>query len=84
MAIDPLILEAQEALDDLMQENRLPFTMKVGMVVGVGPSQYSVRFFDSRLHSVTVTWETGQSFKDLVRSAVLEEVRKMPGHSRYQ
>lgn len=79
MTPDALKLEAQTALDELMQEHQLPFKLEAGEVVAKETGQYTIRFFDSRLHSITVAWEEGQSFKEVVRAAVLKQVAKLSG-----
>ena len=40
---------------------------------------YTLHFFDSRLRSVSVPWDAGQSFKDQVRAAVKERVARLSG-----
>lgn len=79
MTTDPLIVEAQAALDELMRENQLPFKLEARNLVSEGSSQYTIRFHDSRLHSITVTWEAGQSFKEKVRAEILDRVSRMSG-----
>ncbi len=79
MTTDTLKLEAQSALDELMREHRLPFKLTAQELVSKGSSQYTLRFFDSRLHSITVTWETGLSFKEVVRAAVLDRISRLSG-----
>ena len=77
MDFDSLNLAAQEAVDELMNEHLLPFKLNVGKLTAEGASQYTVHFYDSRLYAVTVTWNEGQSFKDLVRAAVLDRASRM-------
>ncbi len=79
MTTDQLNLEAQATLDELMQEHELPFKLEARDLVSEGSSQYTIRFFDSRLHSITVIWEEGQSFKEIVRVAVLDRVSRLSG-----
>lgn len=79
MALDPLKLEAQHALDEMWKEKLVPFMLTVGKIVAEDPSQYTIHFFDSRLRSVSVPWQAGQSFKDQVRTAVKERVAKLSG-----
>ena len=78
MTIESLKLEAQAALEALMQEGQLPFKLRAWEVVSHEPSQYTIRFYDGRLYSVTVHWTAGQSFKEIVRAAVLHQVSIMP------
>jgi hypothetical protein len=78
MTTDPLKLEAQAALDELRQEGQLPFELEARTLVSEG-SQYTIHFHDSRLRSITVTWEAGQSFKEIFRAAVLDRVSRLSG-----
>ena len=68
--------EAQEAIDELLSEHLLPFKLKASKVACEDPAGYTVWFFDSRLHSVIVPWNVGQSFKTMVRAAVLDRVSR--------
>ena len=68
--------EAQEAIDELLNEHLLPFKLKASKVACEDPAQYTVWFFDSRLHSIVVPWNAGQSFKEKVRAAVLDRVSR--------
>ena len=79
MALDPLKLEAQQALNELWKEQLVPFKLTVGKIVADDSSGYTLHFFDSRLRSVSVPWQAGQSFKDQVRAAVKERVARLSG-----
>ena len=79
MALDPLKLEAQQALNELWKEQLVPFKLTVGKIVVDDSSGYTLHFFDSRLRSVSVHWQAGQSFKDQVRAAVKERVARLSG-----
>jgi regulator of protease activity HflC (stomatin/prohibitin superfamily) len=79
MTTDTLRLEAQAALDELLKEGRLPFKLDARRIASEDSSQYTIRFHDSRLRSITVTWEAGQSFKEVVRAAVLDRVSRLTG-----
>lgn len=79
MSTDTLKVEAQAALDELMQEHELPFSLEAQNLADDGAGRYTLRFYDSRLHSVTVEWAEGQSFKDVIRVAVLDRVAKLSG-----
>jgi hypothetical protein len=68
--------EAQQAIDELLSEHLLPFKLRANKVACEDPAQYTVWFFDSRLHSVIVPWNLGQSFKEKVRAAVLDRVSR--------
>ena len=79
MTTDSLRLEAQSALDELMQKGHLPFTLEARELASEGSSQYTIHFHDSRLRSITVTWEAGQSFKEIIRAAVMDRVSRLSG-----
>ena len=71
---DPLKDEAQQALDELLDEGALPFNLQARIVREETVDFYVIYFHDSRLRSVTVRQEQDQSFKELVRAAVLRKV----------
>jgi hypothetical protein len=78
--LDPLTLEveAQQVLDELLTEKLIPFALNVGKIEkGIG--EYTILFYDSRIHSARVPLARGHSFRDLVRSAVLARAEKMSG-----
>jgi len=72
--LDEQKAEAQQALDELFSEHLLPFKLSAHMVTSSGAKDYMVHFYDSRLHSVEVLWHQDESFKNLLRAAVLERV----------
>ena len=69
---------AQQALDELFAEGRLPFKLTAYGIETLGYDEYIVRFHDSRMPSVDITRHEGQSFKKLVRMAVLDRVSRLP------
>ena len=73
--------EAQQAIDELLSEHLIPFKLKAEKVACDHP-EYTVWFFDSRLHSVTVRWNATRSFKDEVRAALLDRVSRFSGVGR--
>ena len=70
--------EAQQVLDELLEEKLIPFALNVGKITKAS-AEYTIHFYDSRIHSARVPLTRGHSFRDLVRSAVLERVEKMSG-----
>jgi hypothetical protein len=80
MPRDPLSLEAeaQLVLDELLAEKLIPFPLNVGKITKAS-AEYTIHFYDSRIHSASVPLTRGHSFRDLVRSAVLDRVEKMSG-----
>ena len=69
-----LILKVQQTLDELFSKGQLPFELTAYGVRKLGIDEYTVPFHDSRIHSITFTLKTGASFKEVVRSAVLQRV----------
>lgn len=78
MTTDLLKLEAQAAIDDLRQKDKLPFELEARILTLEG-SEVTIYFHDSRLRSITVTWEPGQSFKEIVRAALMDRVSGLSG-----
>ena len=71
---DFLILKVQQTLNELFSKGQLPFELTAYGVRKLGIDEYTVPFHDSRIHSITFTLKTGASFKEVVRSAVLQRV----------
>ena len=74
--------EAQQALDELFNEDLIPFELSAKQLESIGSEEYIVRFQDSRLPSVDISWHRGQCFKDVFRTAVLERVNRLSGPLR--
>jgi hypothetical protein len=76
----PLLLEteAQEVLDELWKESLIPFELNVGKL-SKAPGMYIIHFHDSRIYTAHVPLTEGQSWKEMVRSAVLARVEKLTG-----
>ena len=70
---------AQETLDELFTQHLIPFELSARVIDSIGREEYIVRFHDSRLRSVDVSWREGQSFKEVVRRAVLDRVSRLSG-----
>ena len=79
LLFDDLMSEAQSVLDELWAENLIPFQLTARKVESVGLEEYIIRFNDSRLHSVDVSWKNLDSFKDALRVAVLARVARLTG-----
>lgn len=69
-----MIRWAQQTLDELFEGGQIPFKLTAHAVESKGYDKYTVGFFDSRVHSVTVFWEMGMSFKDLIRTALMDRI----------
>jgi len=74
---DAMKLGAQQALDELFAESRIPFRLSARIVESIGMEEYIVRFHDSRLHSVDVSWQRNQTFKTVFRAAILDRVARL-------
>jgi hypothetical protein len=77
---EPLTLEAeaQQALDELWAAKLIPFRLNVGKLTkGVG--EHTIHFHDSRIRTARIPLTDGQSFRDLVRVAVLARVAQRSG-----
>jgi hypothetical protein len=74
--------DAQEALDELFTEDLIPFRLVAHTLESVGSEEYIVRFRDSRLPSVDISWLEGKCFKDVFRAAVLDRVQRLSGPVR--
>jgi hypothetical protein len=70
--------EAQTVIEELWDENLIPFALKVGKITRAQDG-YTLHFYDSRIHTALVPLTKGYSFRDRVRSAVLSRVEDMSG-----
>jgi hypothetical protein len=70
--------EAQQVLDELWSEKLLPFALTVGKITKAS-AEYTIHFHDSRIRTAPVPLTDGHSFRDMVRSAVLDRVAKISG-----
>jgi hypothetical protein len=75
MSHDLLTLEteAQQVLDELWSEKLIPFSLHVGKITRA-LGEFTIHFYDSRITSARVPLTKGDSFKEMVRSAVLARV----------
>ena len=64
-------------LDELFAESLIPFKLWVGKVEYVGMHEYIVRFHHSRLYSIDVSRQRGQTFKAVFRTAILDRVGRL-------
>jgi hypothetical protein len=70
--------EAQQVLDELWAEKLIPFALNVGKITK-DIDEYTIHFYDSRIRGALISLTEDHSFKDLVRTAVLDCVAKMSG-----
>ena len=71
--------QAQSVLDNLFKDQVLPFELTASKVECIGANEYIVRFFDSRLRSVDVSWKKDQSFEEVFQAAMIDRVRRLSG-----
>jgi hypothetical protein len=62
----------------------IPFKLTAYKVNADGFGEYVIAFHDSRLHSVRFSLKDGRSFKEVVRAAVLDRVKRMSPLERYR
>jgi hypothetical protein len=77
---EPLSLEAeaQQVLDELWAEKAIPFVLNVGKLTrSIG--EYTIHFHDSRIRTAIIPLTDNQSFREMVRAAVLARVAQMSG-----
>jgi hypothetical protein len=75
--INEMKLGAQQTLDELFAKSLIPFKLSARAVDSLGREEYIVRFHDSRLRSVDISWQRGQSFTTVFREAVLARVARL-------
>ena len=78
--IETTLLRVQETLDELFMERLIPFRLTAHKVNPDGPGDYILPFCDSKIDSVSFSWKNGESFKEVLRSAIVDGER-MRGHS---
>jgi hypothetical protein len=71
--------DAQQVLDDLFEKNLIPFRLHAREVKSIGMDEFVIRFHDSRLRSIDVTWKSGESFKKPFRVAILGRIERISG-----
>ena len=81
MKVD-LKTEAQSVLDELWAAHLISFKLTALKVESLGAEEYIIRFHDSRLRSVDVSWKNQDSFRDAVRTAVSSRMARMSGTLR--
>ena len=69
--------EAQEALDDLFAKGQIPFELSARAVESIGMEEYIIRFYDSRLFSIDVSYPRGETFKTVFTTAILDRVARL-------
>jgi len=77
-----MMARAQETLDELLSEHLIPFELTAQKVNADGTGEYEVPFYDSRIHSIRFSCKDGGFFKEAVRAAVLDQVKRISGPSQ--
>jgi hypothetical protein len=75
--INAMKLGAQQTLDELYAVRLIPFKLSARVVESLGCQEYIVRFHDSRLRSIDISWQQDQAFKSVFRAAVLARVARL-------
>jgi hypothetical protein len=70
-------LGAQLTLDELFVEGLIPFKLSARLVESLGMDEYIVRFHDSRLYSVELSWQQGEAFNAVFRTAILARFARL-------
>ena len=80
MTFDPGTIESevQQVLDELWNENLVPFALSVGKLTKERDG-YTIHFHDSRIRTAHIALIEGLPVRDMVRAAVLDRVAKMDG-----
>jgi len=74
--IENIRAQVQVTLDELVSEHLIPFRLTAQAISANGPGNYEIPFYASRIHSFTFSWnDESLSFKEVVRTAVLNRVR---------
>ena len=82
--IELVKVEAQQVLDELLEESLIPFKLQAREVNSLGNEELVIRFHDSRLRSIDISCKEGESFKDAFRAALLERVGRLEGPYKNQ
>jgi hypothetical protein len=77
MSLDKLAVDAQSVLNDLWGESLIPFKLTAHKVECVGPGEYIIRFRDTRLRSVDLSWKDNESFEAVFREAILSRASRL-------
>lgn len=79
--IETTLLRVQETLDELFMERLIPFRLTASKVNADGSEEYILPFCDSRIESISFSWKNGESFKEVLRAAIVDGIERMRGPS---
>ena len=75
--VETTMLRVRETLDELFCERLIPFRLRAQKARGDGVGGYVIPFNDSRIHSIRFSWKNGESFKEVVRAAIVDDLERM-------
>lgn len=64
-------VSAQEVLDQLFQDDLIPFRLEAHKVTDEGSREYRIHFYDSRIHSIVVDARSTTLITQQISAAVL-------------
>ena len=79
-ALQHIKLRVQETLDELFSEHLIPFKLVANEVYADGPEECTVAFHDSRIYLISFFWKEASSFKEAVRSSVVDGIEAVSAH----
>jgi hypothetical protein len=81
--ISEITVRTQLVLEEMFAEGSLPFRLSAQIVECIGDDEFIVRFHDSRLHSVDLSWQHDQCFEEVFRAAMLARVDRLRDSVQY-
>jgi len=70
-------LRVQETLDELFGERLIPITLTAYKVQADDPGAYTILFSDRRIYSISFFWRIDESFKEALRVAIVDGIRRI-------
>ena len=83
MMLEDQQADAQRVLDELFSKQVLPFKLSAEKVESLGEGELIVRFYDSRIHSIDVSWSEGQCFMQAFRTALVDRLCRLKGRTQW-
>ena len=75
--LEAMKIVVQQTLDELYVENLIPFKLSVRGLKSIGMEEYVIRFHESWLSSLDVSWPQDQRFSTTFRTAILNRVARL-------
>ncbi len=66
----------QETLDELFSERLIPFRLTANKMNADSTGVFTIPFSDGRIPSIRFSWKNGESFKEVIRAAIVDGVEK--------